>query len=94
MKFSHVAIGTLLGLLYHGTWNSRGSKASILRKIWHCVEIDGNVSVDMFPGFTYDAYKSGYRKTSFLWRLFRSEYNPKKGDSPDFLFLPIIRPQK
>ncbi|MCQ2394402.1 MAG: hypothetical protein MJ249_08955 [Kiritimatiellae bacterium] len=82
----------VLGLLYHGTWDSHGSESSILWKIWHRVEKDGDVSVDMFPGFTYDAHKDGYRKTSFLWRFFRSEHDPKKGDSLDFLFLPIVRP--
>ena len=68
------------------------SETRVLWRLWHREEKDGNVSVDMFPGFTYDAHQDGYRKSSFLWRFFRSEHDPKKGDSLDLLFLPIVRP--
>jgi len=67
------------------------SKKSVLWRFWHYEMKDGNVSVDSFPFFTYDAKKDGYEKTSLLWRLFRNEYDPKKSREVDFLFIPVWR---
>ena len=68
------------------------SRHSVLWKLWDRVEKDGNVSLDVFPGFTYDSKTDGYRKTSFLWRLFRYESDPKTdATAVDFLFIPVWR---
>ena len=63
----------------------------VLWKLWDWEEENGDVSLDVFPGFTYDSKKNGYRKTSFLWRLFRYENDPKEGKKVDLLFLPVWR---
>lgn len=65
---------------------------NVLWKIWDWEEENGDVALDVFPGFTYDSRTDGYTKTSFLWRFFRYENNPAAGStSIDFLFIPIWR---
>jgi len=64
----------------------------MLWRLWDWERTNGDVSLDIFPGFTYDAKADGFVKTSLLWRLFRYENDPKTGVSADFLFLPIWRP--
>ena len=66
----------------------------VLWKLWDREEVDGNVTLDAFPGFTYDAKADGYSKTSFLWRFFRYEKDPKAGTKLDLLFLPVVRSGK
>lgn len=63
----------------------------VLFKLWDREEENGDVSLDVFPGFTYDSKKDGYVKTSFLWRLFRYESDPAAGTSVDLLFIPLWR---
>lgn len=63
----------------------------VLLKLWDWEEENGDVSLDVFPGFTYDSKTNGYTKTSFLWRFFRYESDPKNGTSVDFLFIPLWR---
>ena len=63
----------------------------VLWKLWDWQWNNGDVSLDIFPGFTYDNRESGYFKTSLLWRLFRCESAPGSGLEIDFLFLPIWR---
>lgn len=67
------------------------ARTRILWKLWDREERDGNVTVDAFPGFTYDSKTNGYTKTSFLWRFFRYENDPAKGRKVDLLFLPLWR---
>lgn len=64
----------------------------MLWRLWDWERANGDVSLDVFPGFTYDAKADGFVKTSLLWRLFRYEDDPKSGVSADFLFLPVWRP--
>ena len=65
---------------------------NVLWKLWDWVEQDGNVALDVFPGFTYDSRTNGYRKTSWLWRLFRYESDPQSETTAvDFLFVPVWR---
>ena len=65
---------------------------SILWRFWHYEKLNGNVTVDSFPFFTYDSKTNGYSKTSLCWRLFRNEYDPKTDKrSVDFLFVPVWR---
>ena len=63
----------------------------VLWRLWDWEEKNGDVSLDVFPGFTYDSKTNGYTKTSFLWRFFRYENDPEKGTSADFLFIPVWR---
>ena len=67
-------------------------RTRVLWRLYHDETLDGDRSIDVFPGITIDRRKDGYRKTSVLWRLFRYESDPEKGDSLDILFLPILRP--
>lgn len=66
-----------------------GSSESLLWRLWHKETKDGNVTVDCFPGITYDSHPDGYEKTSFLWRCYRNETIPGKGRNLDVLFIPF-----
>ena len=63
----------------------------VLWKLWDWEEENGDVALDVFPGFTYDSKTNGYSKTSFLWRFFRYENDPEKGKKVDLLFIPVWR---
>ena len=67
------------------------SRHRVLWKLWDWERENGDVSLDVFPGFTYDSKKDGYSKTSFLWRFFRYENDPKSGKKVDVLFVPVWR---
>lgn len=64
----------------------------VLWKLWDREETNGDVMLDAFPGFSHESKKDGSSKTSFLWRFFRYEHDPKKGTSVDLLFIPVWRP--
>lgn len=64
----------------------------VLWRLWDWEQQNGDVSLDVFPGFTYDSKTNGYSKTSLLWRLFRYEKDPQRGTSLDFFFIPLARP--
>ena len=65
------------------------SRKQVLWRLWNWEEENGTVSLDVFPGFTYDSRKDGYTKASFFWRLFRYECDPANGTSVDLLFIPV-----
>ena len=71
--------------------NAATARTRVLWWLWDREEKDGKVSLDVFPGFTYDRHPDGYSKTSFAWRLFRYEDDPKGGASVDLFFLPVWR---
>ena len=72
-------------------WRKHEEK-SLLWRLWHLENREGNVSVDSFPFFTYDSKVNGYSKTSLCGRLFRNEYDPKTDKrSVDLLFIPVWR---
>lgn len=64
----------------------------VLWRLYHHETLDGDSTTDVFPAITWDRRKDGYRKASFLWRLFRWERDPEKGTSLDLFFLPLLRP--
>ena len=68
------------------------TRRRVLWRLYHDETLDGDRSVDVFPGIGIDSRKDGYRKYSFLWRLFRYERDPAKGTSLDILFIPFRRP--
>lgn len=63
----------------------------VLGKLWDWTSRNGNISLDVFPGFTYDSKTNGFMRTSFLWRFFRYETTPEQGSALDILFLPVWR---
>ena len=86
----------LCGLFYDDREGDSAARTShartrVLWKLWDREERDGDVTVDAFPGFTYDAKTNGYSKTSFLWRFFRYENDPGKGKKVDLFFIPVWR---
>lgn len=90
---------SLLGLVYRNeravdnlTGKEIRAEQDFLWRVWNRKSQDGNVTIDAFPGYTYDKKKNGYTKTSFLWRVYRHEVDPKKGESTDILFFPVRRP--
>lgn len=67
------------------------SRHRVLWKLWDWSR-DGNiVSLDVFPGFTYDSRPGGYRKAALFGRLFRYERDPKGDTAVDLLFIPLWR---
>jgi len=66
------------------------TRSRVLWRLWHYEKLNGDVSVDVFPGITYDSRKDGFRKVSFLWRMFRYEAGPV-GKKLDLLFVPLVR---
>ena len=89
--------GSLLFLYYSKCTEdllNRKSTAAyrILWKLWDWERKDEDVTLDVFPFFTYDSKANGYSKTSLCWRLFRNEYDPTTDTrSVDFLFVPVWR---
>jgi len=67
------------------------TRARVCWRLWHYERLNGNVSVDLFPGFTYDRKTDGYQKTSLLWRLFRDEREAGGARELDVLFMRILR---
>ncbi|MCC5850786.1 MAG: hypothetical protein JJU29_22075 [Verrucomicrobia bacterium] len=63
----------------------------ILWRLWHYERLDGDVSVDSFPFITYDRKTDGFKRVSFMWRVFRYENSPEEGTKLDLLFLPLRR---
>ena len=68
------------------------ARRRVLWRLYHYEKLNGDESTDVFPAITWDRRKDGYRKFSFLWRLFRYERDPEKGTSLDLFFLPLRRP--
>jgi hypothetical protein len=67
------------------------TRARVLWRLWHYERQNGDVSVDVFPAFTYDHKADGFRKVSFLWRFYRNERAPTGGRKVDVLFVPVKR---
>ena len=63
------------------------TRKRLLWRLWHYEKLNGDVSVDAFPAVTYDSRKDGFRKVSFLWRVFRYERGAESRKL-DILFLP------
>jgi len=68
-------------------------RSRVLWRLWHFERLNDDVSVDVFPAITYDRRGAGFRKTSFLWRLFRYERDGRSRKL-DVLFVPVLRTGK
>ena len=66
-------------------------RSRVLWRLWHYEQTNCTVSVDLFPGITYDRKPDGFKKISWLWRLFRYERDPDGGHKFDLLFIPFVR---
>jgi hypothetical protein len=67
------------------------TRTRVLWRLWHYEQLNGDVSVDVFPSFTYDRKTVGFKKISFLWRGFRYERDPAGNRKLDILFIPLQR---
>ena len=65
--------------------------ARFLWHVWYYERLNGDVSVDLFPGITYDRRRDGFKKYSWLWRVFRYERDKEGGRKLDLLFIPFMR---
>lgn len=90
----------LLGTYYHRDTVDVGKhgkgrsyrRHSILWKFWDWREEDGDVSLDCFPGVTYNSGKDGSMSFSFLWRFYRYARDANGDKKLDILFIPFMRP--
>jgi hypothetical protein len=67
------------------------TRARVLWRLYHYERSNGDVSIDLFPGGTYDKKADGAKKVSFLWHLFRYERAANGAKKLDLLFLPVMR---
>jgi hypothetical protein len=67
------------------------SRQSVLGYAWRREEVNGDVSVDFFPGVAYDKKKDGFTQTAFLYRLFRWQRDAEGKRKLDLFFIPLIR---
>jgi hypothetical protein len=67
------------------------TRSRVLWHLWHYERLNDDVSVDVFPGFTYDRKNDGFKKFSWLWRFFRYERSKDGGKKLDVLFIPFMR---
>lgn len=67
------------------------TRARICWRLWHYEKLNGDVSVDVFPALTFDRKSDGFRKTAFLWHLFRYEQSPEGKTKLDLFFIPVVR---
>jgi hypothetical protein len=67
------------------------TRARVLGYFWHYERLNGDVSVDLFPGITYDRKTDGFKQYSWLWRFFRYQRDKDGGHKFDLLFLPLVR---
>lgn len=68
------------------------TRCRVLWRLYHRETLGGDSSTDIFPAVTIDRNENGFRKYSFLWRLFRYETDPQQKTSKlDVLFIPLKR---
>lgn len=67
------------------------TRARLFWRLYHYERLNENVSVDVFPTFTYDSKTDGYRKMSFLSRFFNYERKSDGSKELDLLFIPVLR---
>lgn len=65
-------------------------RSRVLWRLWHYERANDSVSVDVFPGITYDRRGDAFKKVSFLWRALRYERDGRQRDL-DVLFMPFKR---
>ena len=90
----------VLGWLYEthqkniGGEKGRAGEHVRTRVLWKLVDYrrrGEDSSLDCFPFISVDKRADGYRRFSFMWRLFRNERTADGGRKVDLLFIPIVR---
>jgi hypothetical protein len=66
-------------------------ESSLFWRMYHHEESKGNSTTDVFPWFSKERKADGTVRTSFLWRFYRRECDPKTGIKLDLLFIPVWR---
>jgi hypothetical protein len=66
------------------------TRRRVLWRVYHYEKDNEDISVDVFPGITYDRKENGYKKFSFLYRLFAYE-NTGERTKVHVLFIPVKR---
>jgi hypothetical protein len=66
------------------------TRSRVLWRLWHYERLNNDVSIDVFPGITYDRKQQDFKKFAFLWRFFRYQRDPV-GTKIDLLFIPVLR---
>jgi len=61
----------------------------LLWRLVHYERLNGTVALDVVPGITYDHTPGRSRSFSFLWRVFRYEWDSEKGRKFHVLFCPL-----
>lgn len=91
---------SILWLLYDYRYEMRGAdkaqvnrytRRRILWRLWHYERLNNEVSVDIFPAITYDRKENGFKRVSFLWKLFRYEREPDGNRKLHFFFIPLMK---
>ena len=72
---------------------TRHVRQRVLVGLVHDERFGDDRSLDVFPFITWDSKADGYRKASFLWRLYRNERTADGGRKLDLLFIPLLRRQ-
>ena len=60
------------------------ARARVLWHLWHYERLNGDVSVDLFPGITYDCRNDGFKRYAWLWRFWSCI--PDAGERRNFMF--------
>ena len=64
----------------------------VLWRVYHKETLGADSSTDIFPAITLDTKENGFRKSTFLWRLFRYEKDPETQTTKlDLFFIPLKR---
>lgn len=86
--------GTMLLWLYNYRHTVRPQEEYVCRRfIWRAYYYErknDDVSVDIFPGITYDSTHDGFKRWAWLGRVFRYERGPE-GRKLDLLLVPLLR---
>lgn len=66
-------------------------RSRVLWRLWHSEKLNGDLSVDVFPSITYDKKKDGFKRVSFLWKLFRYEREADGNHKLHLFFIPLMK---
>lgn len=95
-KGEHDESGSVLGIAYRHKKEIKPAKnvdresSSLLGFLWRYHREKDNLSVDVFPGFTYDRKGDSFKRFAWLGRMFRHERSAD-GVKMDLFFIPLAR---
>jgi hypothetical protein len=65
------------------------TRSRVLWRVVHYEKKNDSVALDILPGITYDSTPGKHKSASFLWRVFRYEWNKDTGTKVHILFIPF-----